>query len=328
MTRLAVIGAGSMARVRSKALLATGEVMLCGVASQHRSTAEAFGSELGCESCFDNYANLSDVSPDAVLVEVPHGVQDQASEWALQNGYHVLIGGCLAGSESAARRIAATSREKGLVVEAGFESRYSTIWGTAKDVVVSGAIGRPVAVQSFALWDADPGTWYANELRSGGMPLTHMTYCYINPLRWIFGDPVKVSAFGNRMKNTRDGAVQIETCIANLLFPDSLICTLTAGYVMPEGAPDSSVFILGTEGWCSLAPAEGVVAVRRMNQGEETYHESDDPVEIQAEVFIRAMLGENNCRNTPESTIGDILVANAIAESALDGKQIPIAKPI
>ncbi len=29
------------------------------------------------------------------------------------------------------------------------------------------------------------------------MPLTHMTYCFINPVRWLAGDPQFVSAFAN-----------------------------------------------------------------------------------------------------------------------------------
>lgn len=91
MKRIAVVGAGRMARVRAAALLATEEVEICGVASQRLSSAEAFGAEIGCRSCHDDYRELAETAPDAVLIEVPHGVQDEVALWALESGAHVLF---------------------------------------------------------------------------------------------------------------------------------------------------------------------------------------------------------------------------------------------
>ena len=39
------------------------------------------------------------------------------------------------------------------------------------------------------------------------MPLTHMSYCYLNAVRWILGQPTTVSAMANRLQNTASGHV-------------------------------------------------------------------------------------------------------------------------
>ena len=46
MKRIAVAGAGWMARTRARALLASGQAEICAVASRHLDTAQAFGAEI------------------------------------------------------------------------------------------------------------------------------------------------------------------------------------------------------------------------------------------------------------------------------------------
>ena len=154
--RVAVIGAGNLARVRARALLATGEVTICGIASRTLSSARKFGDEIGCDKCFTSYDSLLSTSPEAVLVEVPNVPQDDAVLWALSKGLHVLVGGCLASSSQAATQIRDTALSENLVVEAGFSSRYSAMFREAKRIVTSGQLGKIAAVRSIALWDADP----------------------------------------------------------------------------------------------------------------------------------------------------------------------------
>jgi len=221
--RIAVIGAGHMARVRAKALLATKKAVICGVASRTLSSAQRFGKEIGCETCLNDFRALAETSPEAVLVEVPHGVQDDAVLWALGQGLHVLIGGCLATSSDAAERIRRIASDKRLVVEAGHQKRYSGLWQEVKRLITEGELGQVVAIRTMALYDADPKSWYYQQQASGGMPLTHMTYCFINAIRWILGDPVCVSAFANRLRETGPGMVNEETCVANLQFDGDVV---------------------------------------------------------------------------------------------------------
>lgn len=317
MHKVAVIGAGGMARVRAKALLSNPDVRICGVAARRLASARKFGAEMGCEQCFDDFRKLIDTAPDSLLVEVPHGVQDEMVRWGLERGLNVLIGGCLASSAAAAEAIRQVAGRKGLVVEAGYQDRYDQLWEDARAMITSGGLGRVVMARTLALWNGDPRTWYYQQQASGGMPLTHMTYGFINAMRWIFGEPVLVSAFANRIKHTAPGLVQEETCVANLFFKAEIVCNLAASFIKPDCIPGWSVFFLGTEAALELLPGEKTMIVYRGNHREaKDYRAARDPFAVQAEIFSRAQVGRNACRNTPEATVGDVRVAEAIVESA------------
>lgn len=329
--RIAVVGAGFMARRRARAFLATGRAEICAVAARHLERARSLGEELGCETSLDDFRRLEAARPDAVLVEVPHASQDEVVDWALARGYPTLIGAPLSYSMEGGRAIVARAEERGLVVEAGFEARYRPSWEAARDLLAQGAIGRLVAVRSVALWDGRPESWYYDEAASGGMPLTHMTYTFINPLRWILGHPTQVSAFANRKKHTAPGHVREETCIANLLFPDDVLGSLTAGFVRAGEGAYWDVTFLGTEGILELAPTEmdngSLRLVRGREVEEQDFATARDAFEAQAEAFLDALdpqAGKDRLRNRPADALGDLLVAEAIVVSAREKRTVPL----
>lgn len=330
MKRLAVVGAGEIARVRAKALLATGDVEICGVASRHLATAEPFAKEVGCGDWFDDYRRLEDIRPDAVVIAVPHGVQDTVVSWALDLGVHVFICGVLATTSEFAETIRETAERKRLVVEAGFQLRYSALLETVQQLVQAGDLGRPVFVRSLALWAGDTRSWYFEQEASGGMPLTHMPYCFLNPVRWILGEPRSVSALSNRVLRTEPGMNREETCVANWLFAGDVLYSQTAGFVAPDEFPAWSLAFVGTEGAVEAFPAEGpgggTLMVYRGGEAErKTFESAGDAFEEQAGTFVRALDGPNACRNPPADTIGDIIAVEAAVRSAQGGgtSQVP-----
>jgi len=339
MTRIAVIGAGHMARVRTRALLADGRAQVCAVAARRRESAQRFGAEVGCTCCVDDYTTLLDSGPDAVLVEVPHEVQDAAVLWALGQGLHVLIGGVLATNSRTANEICRLAAAQQRVVEAGYQARYSRMWEAARQFIHEGRLGRPVAVRSIALWAGDPATWYYNQRASGGMPLTHMTYCFVSPVRWLLGNPLRVSAFANRAKETGPEAVREETCIANLVLPGDVLYGATAGFVRPGGVPGWSVTLIGTRAALELAPLEDrpetmtvyepdaeTEAGTGATDRQETFGEPAEAFERQAAAFLDAVSGEAGgdtpCRNPPDDAVWDVRIAEAIVESVRAGRSV------
>ncbi|MBN1205667.1 MAG: Gfo/Idh/MocA family oxidoreductase [Myxococcaceae bacterium] len=319
--RFAVVGAGRMAHVRTRAMLATGQMHLCGVAARRRDSARRFAEEYGAGLYTEDYRELASWGLQALLVEVSHEIQDEVVRWGLEAGLHVLIGGCLARTESTARWICRAAHERGLVVEAGYEARYKAVWETAKRYVEGGALGRVVAIDSVALWPGDPTSWYYDQEVSGGMPLAHMTYTFVNPVRWLFGEPTHVSAFANRIKHTRGGLVSEETCTANLLFADDVLCNMVAGYVK-AGAPSSwRVEIYGTQGSLEVLPTDmdpgRLRLFREEGAQEHGFEGAPNAFEAQAAAFCEAIRGQRGrCLNPPEATLGDVQIAEAISRSA------------
>ncbi len=331
MKRIAVVGAGMMARVRTQALLATGQATICGVAAKHRERAASLVADLNLTDCasFDDFRQLGQLQPDAVLVEVPHVAQHEIVVWALQSGFHVLVGGALAATADEVADIQRLAHQKGLIVEAGYEARYSALWEAARDAVTSGRLGQPVAVRSIALWAGDPASWYYNQQASGGMPLTHMTYCFINPVRWLLGRALAVSAFANRVSQTSPAMIAEETCVANILFQDQVLYSLTAGFVKPASLPAWSVTIVGTEAAIDLHPAENGIGTMLFYGPEKTevdYNSAPDPFQVQATTFLGAIDGAATCRNSPGDTLADVQIAEAIATSARETRTVTLPK--
>ncbi len=317
-----------MARVRAAALLATGRATVCAVAARRRERADRLASELGLSACacLDDYRRAIDSGPEAVLVEVPHESQQEIVTWALEAGLHVLIGGPPATTVAGASEIVRLATSKRLAVEAGYEARYSALWEAARQMVAEGRLGRIVAARSIALWDGDPGSWYYDQQASGGMPVTHMTYCFVNPMRWLLGRPVAVSAFANRKRETGPRTVREETCVANILFEDDVPYSMTAGFVRPAAMPGWSATLVGTDAGLELIPAENGIGTMihygRDGTGTHTFAGSADPFRLQAAAFLDTMDGKAACRNSPEEMLWDVRVADAIAASAARGQTI------
>jgi predicted dehydrogenase len=316
-----------MAERRARAFLETGRAAVCGIVSRRIERARRLGGIVDCGNCFDDLTLLSGTRPDAVLIEIPHRTQDVVTLWALETGIHALVGGCLASSLAAGRRIRELAAEQRLVVEAGYEARYKAVWESTRHIVLEGGIGTPVAVRSVALFSANPASWYYSERESGGMPITHMTYAFINPARWIFGDPEAVSAFGNRMVEREDDRVGEETCSANLLFPKDVICNMIAGYVSAGGAWWSFT-IFGTSGVLDVHPSEmdaGELFLHRRNGVEHRrFDDAPDPFVRQANAFLDAIDGCGTCLNGPGDTVGDLIAADAIVRSARERRTIAL----
>ena len=217
--RIAVAGAGNMARSRGHAFIDTGRSEICAVAARHSETAAACAAELGCDTHFDDYRRLTDSRPDAILIETPHAVQDEIALWALESGCDLLIGGCLASNVANGERIIELATRRSCIVEAGFQRRYDAAWERMRQLVASEELGAPVMVVSMALWSPDTEVWYYDQALSGGMPLTHMSYCFLNAIRWILGQPLTVAATANRMVATAAEHVTEESCAASIRLP-------------------------------------------------------------------------------------------------------------
>ena len=331
-TRLAIVGAGHMARVRGKAFLETGRVRVCAVASRRGDTAGACAAELGCTAHTDDYRRLSEWRPDAVLIEVPHNVQDQVALWGLDAGYHLLVGGALASNHATGQQIAELAERRKCVVEAGYQRRYEPAWEEIRDLIHGGSLGDPVMAVCMALWSPDPTGWYYDQEASGGMPLTHMSYCYLNAIRWILGTPVAVSACANRKVETAPGRVLVESCGALVGFEHGAFASATASYAGPSGISDAETRLVCTKGGVQVHTESdpgtasftvfraGAASVRRVSN-------VPSPFVRQANAFLDAIETGSGVRNPAGDALVDCQIAEAISLSARDRRVVHLAQP-
>ena len=322
--RIAVAGAGNMARTRGRAFIDTGRAEICAVAASRTETAAACAAELACDQATGDYRRLADAEPDALLIETPHAVQDEIALWALERDIDLLIGGCLASNLESGTRIIELAAARGLVVEAGYQRRYDAAWERIRDLVSSAELGRPVMAICMALWSPDPDVWYYDQALSGGMPLTHMSYCYLNAVRWILGQPLTVAATTNRIVATEPGKVNEESCATCIGFADGSFASATASYAGPEGMADAATRFVCSGGGMQVDGDE-VLLFRGGETATESFADAVPPFRRQADAFLDAIESRQPARNPPSDALVDVQIAEAIATSARD--RVTVALP-
>lgn len=328
--KMGVIGSGMMAHRRCKALLETNRVELVGVASKTKKNAEALAEKYNCRFSTIDYRELLSAQPDFLLVELPHSIQSEVVRWAIGEELHLLIGSCIAFSEDELHEIKRASTEKNLIIEGGFEARYKEVWKRSKQFIQSGDLGQITAIQSIACWSANVDSWYYSQKQSGGMPVTHMTYAFLNPLSWIFGPPLSVHAIANRIGEKKEGMVNEVSCVASLVYDNNIICSMLASYVNQTDAPTWKVVVLGTKGCLEIFPSEfgaGSLVLYRMNEIplKVNFDGAPDAFLLQSEAFIDGLDGTvNGLQNSVIAGEGDVSTAAAIVKSIIEEKKITI----
>jgi len=322
--RIAIAGAGGMARTRGRAFVETGRAEICALASRRLESARACAAELHCDTCFDDYRRLGESRPDALLIEVPHRVQDEIALWALESGLDVLIGGCLASSVENGEKIVAAA-SGGRVVEAGYQRRYDPAWEEIRRLIWNKTLGEPVMAVTMALWNADPHSWYYDQGQSGGMPLVHLSYCYMNAVRWILGAPVSVAAVANRKAETSRGRVEEESCAVLVGFENGAFASATASYLGLEGMADARPRFICTDGGILVDMTQPTIAISRGEGVEERSWERDpSPFMRQAERFLTALETRAPALNPPADALVDLRLAAAISASIRENRTVAL----
>ena len=324
-TRIAVIGAGSMARARGRALLATGRADLVAVASRTLAHARACADELGAPVAFDDFTALPACGPDALLVETPHQAHDAIVPWALERGYDLLLGGNLAASVASGERFVRLAATHGRVVECGFDRRYDPAWERLRDLIRGGALGQPIQAFGSALFSPEPSSWYYDQAASGGMPLTHMTYAGLSYIRWILGRPTGVAAVASRV---------VETAPAARLGGE----LLGARPLRRRGVRHRRRRVRRGAGPARYAgalrlrarerrPRRGGRRPHALPRGEPevlSFPRQPSPEVRQAAAFLDAMERRTGQRNPPEDALWDVRLAEAIARAARERRYLEL----
>ena len=327
LKRVAIVGAGNMARGRGQAFLDTGRAEICAVASRHEETARDCAVELGCDLYYDDYRRLSESKPDAILIEVPHKPQDEIALWALEAGFDLLIGGSLASCLESGRRIAETAARQNRVVEAGYQRRYDPAWEEIRRLVDQGALGEPVMAAFMGLWDADRELWYCDQEISGGMPLTHLSYAGMNAVRWVLGKPTLLSAVANQKRETGPGRVTEETCGTHVQFESGAFVSATASYAGTAGMPNAETCFVFTEGGIRVNSdsAPGTVSITLHSSGESevrSFPAEPSPFVRQAEAFLDSLDTRSEAKNPASDALVDLRIAEAVSLSARERRTI------
>jgi len=342
VVRVGVSGLGQFSAVVSNAIEKSGKLDLVACYTRTPQKREAFAKRYGCAQAesFEAMVRRDDV--DAVVLITPNAVHREQTELAARYGKHVFVEKPIANTLEDGRRMIEACREAGVVLMVGHVARRHSGNRVAKQLVESGAIGKPLMVE--ANLSSEQGTtlepsefrWRGDDLGCPGGPLMTMGIHHADTLTHIFGPVKTVFAVFNRL---HIAAPIPDVTTASLQFESGML-----GYI-------GSCFASLRTNWMRIYGSEAnlvrtFVGVdrkldpeRKRSVDENTRLEliygtgSSKPVEIpigdpmleQVEEFADCITQGRKPETDGESSMHPLAVIRAAIESAATGRAVDVA---
>lgn len=332
--RCAIVGTGAIATSHARAVAAHPHADLVAVTDLSRASAVDFASRHGEPAVYDGLDEmLRAEQPDVVLICTPPGVHHEQTLAALAAGAHVVVEKPPAPSldELDEMRAAAVAAERHLAVV--FQQRTGTAAAHVRQLLQSGALGRPLLATCQTLWYRDPayfavpwrGHW-ATE--GGGTTLGHGIH-QLDLLAFLLGDWRSVQ--GRLWRLDRETETE-DASTATVLFDSGVVAQVVSSAVSPRETSSIRIdtqkatvtvdhlYGHGHENW-RITPAPGFEAEADAWALPEV-EERSDHAPLLRDVFD-AILGGTPLPATADAPARSLeLVAAIYASAAADGAVI------
>jgi predicted dehydrogenase len=206
--RWGILGAGNIARRWSNDVVKLNDQKIQAVGSRDLEKANTFADKYEIPNRHNSYeALVADPEVDAIYVATPHNFHKEHVLLALNAGKHVLCEKPFTVNAKEAAVLIAAAKEKKLLLMEGMWSQVFPILLKAKELIASGAIGKPRQIIADFGYGAgkvkddgrleitNPGSrLFDINLIGGG--LMDVGVYPVHLATFFFGNPVAVSALG------------------------------------------------------------------------------------------------------------------------------------
>jgi 1,5-anhydro-D-fructose reductase (1,5-anhydro-D-mannitol-forming) len=272
---------------------------------------------------------LADPTIDAVYISTTNEWHEPQALAAVAAGKHVLCEKPLALSLEGARTMVAAAAAAGVVMGTNHHLRNAATHRRMRELIQSGAIGRPLAARVFHAVHLPPHLqgWRIDRPDAGGGVILDITVHDADTLRFTLGDEVaEVTAMTASQGMGRAG---LEDAVMGVMrFRDGVIAQFHDAFTAPHASTGFEVH--GTEG--SLYGRDvmtqrpiGTVTIRREGGEELIPLEHENLYERSVRCFNAAIRGEGEPAASGEDGIRSLAVALAVRESALTGRAVQVA---
>jgi predicted dehydrogenase len=330
--RWGVLGVAAIATSRFiPALRDAAAARLVAIASRDAGRARAVAQEFGVPRHFGSYeALLADPDIDAVYVPLPNRLHVEWSERALEAGKHVLCEKPLCMTAKEVATLIRARERTGRHIEEAFSYRNHPQWARIGELLASGAIGTPRAVQcTMAKQFLDPND-IRNNPEQGGGALYDLGSYTISACTAAFGRaPKRVIAALDR-----DPAFRTDRLSTALLDYGGQHASFTVGsQTGPSAWASHQQFsVLGSNGWlrCDFPFAHGRPTACHVYVGDHTSHGNVETVAyafepvnqytLQVDRFSRFLAGEAVPSWPIEDSLLTLSIIEALFASAKSGR--------
>lgn len=158
---------------------------------------------------------LEDPKVHAVVLAIPTPLHFNAAMKAIKKGKHVLCEMPMAPTIDQVKELQKAAEEAGVILMPVLNFRFAPIYDKTKEMIVSGAIGKPIAIHfrefipAMSIADQWPaGSWAWNIEISGGYPDFTLSVWSIDMIRWMFESEIEnVEWMGNYPKFEKYGGI-------------------------------------------------------------------------------------------------------------------------
>jgi myo-inositol 2-dehydrogenase / D-chiro-inositol 1-dehydrogenase len=201
--RFGLIGYGAWGSHHARAITQTSGAELTAICSRSEaSRAQAKADHPHARLYADYRELLAHEELDAVDVVLPSDLHYEVARAVLESGRHLLLEKPMALDLSHCSELIELAHARKCLLAVGHELRMSSLWGKAKELIDSGAIGRPLYAL-VELWRRPyrlgSGGWRYDINRVGNWVLEEPIH-FFDLARWYFsavGEPVSVYAAAN-----------------------------------------------------------------------------------------------------------------------------------
>jgi 1,5-anhydro-D-fructose reductase (1,5-anhydro-D-mannitol-forming) len=331
MLRWGLIGASTIGREwMAAAIGAQPDSTVAAVASSSAERARRYADELGIPTAYASVADLlAEPTIDAVYISTTNEWHEPQVLAAVAAGKHVLCEKPLALSLDSARRMVAASAAAGVVLGTNHHLRNAATHRKIRELIQSGAIGRPLAARVFHAVYLPPHlqSWRIDRPDAGGGVILDITVHDADTLRFALSDEVtEVTAM---TANQGMGRAGLEDAVMGVMrFRNGVIAQFHDAFTAPHAS--SGLEVHGTEG--SLYGRDvmtqrpvGTVSMRREGNEEEVPVDHENLYERSVRCFNAAIRGEGEPAATGADGVQSLAVALAVREAAETGQTLWVA---
>jgi len=300
------------------------------LATRSPTDATQLATQKDIPHVYDGYdALLTDPDIHVVYIPLPNHLHHAWALRALRAGKHVLCEKPLACNAREAQEMADAAAHEGLLLMEAFMYRFHPRTQRIKQMVADGAIGRPCLVRSaFCYHIGDDLLKSADCARldpeMGGGALLDVGCYSVSVTRWLLdAEPTQLQ-----------GQAVYHPCgvdthfVGSLCFPNSALATLEASFI---SALQQTYTIVGSKGAIELPhdafipwEKDAVFTVRSKDEEEGHQHVTPgvDEYQLMVEHFADAVFGKTSLAFSPQESVNNMRVLDALAKAAQTGKTV------
>lgn len=283
--RVGVLGCGNISGIYFRNLGQFKSVKVVSCADLDLDRARKAGAEWQVANAYTPHELFSDAEVDVVLNLTVPLAHAETTRTALAAGKHVYVEKPLGINPEEAEELCALAARNGLLLGCAPDTVLGAGIQTAREVVDSGRIGKPLAAQGFMLchghesWHPAPEFYY----KRGGGPVFDMGPYYLSALHQLLGPVSTVTglsavSFEQRIitsEPSRGTPISVETpthCASVLRYASGAVVGLTMSFdVFPYAYPHIVVF--GTEGSMEVPDPNGFGGSVRVRGADDAWEE-------------------------------------------------------